>query len=576
MGRQYILSIRTGVRAGLLSALLACTLNGATAATPGHGLVIRLAPQVVDGRVDAVAVTETFDVAPLPAGALLLSLPIVSAAVPGVLRDPATLHARDDAGPLALEQVDDPVDPSQMQQDRHWRTRRPTAGKVTVEYLARPRVITADTRPAALKDMRTEGQGIHGSTKTLFAIPATGWPRKVRIEWDLSAMAPGSRAVTSFGEGDVDKVLDAETLSFGYFMAGPWRKFAPDGADGFSLYYLTAPDFDLEARVREATATYDYANKLFGTRSTPMRAFMRTTERFQGGGTGGYDSFMFGTVRGKPFSADHLRYLLAHESLHHWILTLPGGKGVWFTEGATDYLATILPYRLQQVSPTQIVSKISKWTSDYYANPRRTTGDEDAVAAFWTDVNAQVLTYARGALYIALVDARLRKASGGNRRVDDLIRAMVDGIRRGDAGEDMWLSLVTRELGEQGRRDFADMKAGRLLDLPPDLFGPCFRRVAGPVGRFRPGFEVEVAADGRRLAGPVRAGSPAAAAGLAEGAEILDWRKFDEAATQPVAPVSLRVRDGAGERMLRFDPWVSVQDGYTWVVAEKPPAACGL
>jgi predicted metalloprotease with PDZ domain len=542
-----------------------------------HALTIRLVPHVVDGKVDAIDVTEVFDVPPMPAGADLLSLPIVTESVPGVLRDPTSLHARDEAGPLPLEQVDDAADPTQQKQDRHWVLKRPVAGTVTVSYRARPRVVTAATRPAALKDMRVEGSGIHGSTKTLFAIPASGWPRMVRIEWDLSAMAAGSRAVTSFGEGNVDATLDADSLTLGYFMAGPWHKLAPEGDDGFSLYYLTPPDFDINAAIRDAAATYHDATRLFGTRPAPMRAIMRTTERFQGGGTGGRHSFMFGVVKGAPPAPDDIDYLLTHESLHNWIGNLSAGaEGVWFVEGATDYLTALLPFRMGRRSTAQLAAQISKWTTEYYASPRRTMRDDDAAAAFWNDTDAQRLTYSRGPLYIALVDARLRKKSSGRRGAESLLRAMADAIREGHASEALWRSLVVKALGEQGRRDFDDMKAGRLLDLPPDLFGPCLRRVAGPVGRYRSGFRVNVADDGRHLAEAVQAGSPVAMAGLAEGDDILNWRDFAAAPRQADGPATLRIRTAAGERILTFNPWENVQDGFTWVEVKRPPTSCGL
>jgi predicted metalloprotease with PDZ domain len=464
------------------AAVLLTFAAGSASAAAERQLAIRLAPQVIDGQVDAIAVTERFDVAPLPAGARLLSLPMITESVPGVLRDPSTLVAHDAAGVLPLTQIDDPVDPTQMKQDHHWHIRRATAGMITVSYLARPRVITADTKPAALVDMRTEGAGIYGSTKVLFAAPDTGWPRQVHIDWDLSAMAPGSRAVSSFGEGTIATTLDAETLGLAYFMAGPWQKLPADGADGFIVYYLTPPAFDLSAAAQDVSASYRYATSLFGTELQPFRALMRTTERFQGGGGGGRNSFMFGTVKGAPRKPEEVNKLLTHEAMHNWIGSLQSGPdGLWFVEGATEYYATLLPYRIGQRTLAEVAAQIDAWTTKYYANPRRTMAEDAAAAAFWTDSDAQLLPYSRGPLYIALVDARLRAASGGTQRVDALIRSMVEALRRGHASEALWLSLVTQALGEQGKRDFDDLKAGRLLDLPADLFGPCFQRVAGPL-----------------------------------------------------------------------------------------------
>lgn len=563
---------------GIAGAVLAMhAVAGAAPLPPERKLSIHLAPKVVGERVEAIEVTETFDVDALPKGAKLLSLPILTEAVPGVLRDPATLVASDARGPLPLERSDDPVDPAGVTQDHHWRTQRPTSGTITVTYLAHPRVVTAATKPGALKDMRSEGAGIHGSTKVLFAVPATGWPRQVHIEWDLSAMAPGSRAVTSFGEGRSVATLDAHTLSLGYFMAGPWQKLPANATDGFLVYYLTEPDFDLAAAARNAAISYRYATDFFGTELQPFRGLMRTTDRFQGGGTGGRDSFMFGTVRGAPQDPDALNYLLIHEALHSWIGALSKGpEGLWFVEGATNYYTAVLPFRAGQRTVAQVAAQIDGWTANYYANPRRTMGDDAAAAAFWSDTDAQILPYNRGALYIAQVDARLRAASAGRRRVDGLVRAMTQAVRRGDASEEVWLSLVTDALGERGKRDFEDMKAGRMLDLPADLFGPCFRRVSGPVGRYRPGFQIAANADGRYIVGPVGAGSAAATAGLVQGDEVLNWKAVGETAKRPGVPLTLKLKAGGGERELEFDPWVGLQDGFRWVEAIPRPKACML
>lgn len=460
-----------------------------TEATPTERrLLIKLTPQVANGRVTAIAVSETFDVGSVQAGNRLLSLPLVAESVPGVLDDPNSLKARDAAGVLPLTVVDDPPDPTFARQDRHWHVQRATTGAITVSYRASPRVITPETRPAALLDMRTEGAGVYGSTRVLLALPESGWPRSVHVDWDLSAMAPGSRAVTSLGEGSTVDTVDAQVLLTSYFMAGPWEKLPAAASDGFMVYYLTPPDFDLASATRNAAATYRYASAFFGTLPRPFRALMRTTDRFQGGGEGGTSTFIFGTVKGSPRKPDDLDHLLTHEALHNWITNMPKGPdALWFVEGATDYYATMLPYRMGHASLDQVATLIRGWTTDYYGNPRRTMPESEATAAFWTDISAQKMLYARGPLYIALVDARLRAASGGRQRVDSLVRVMADAMRNGTASENLWLSLVTRALGEQGRRDFADLQAGRMLDLPEDLFGTCFRRVAGPVRRAAPG-----------------------------------------------------------------------------------------
>ena len=440
-------------------------------------------------------------------------------------------------------------------------------------------MITSDTRPAALIDVRTEGAGVYGSTNMLLAAPDAGWPRTVRIGWALDAMAPGSRAATSFGDGTTVTLLDRNAFGQGYFMAGPWQRLPPAGGDGFMVYYLTPPAFDLAGAAADVAHTYRYATRFFGTPLVPFRAFMRTTERFQGGGGGGRNSFIFGTVRGESRDPDALSQLLAHEAIHNWIGDFGGThEGQWLTEGATNYYAAILPYRAGHETLAEVQRRIGEWTTDYYGNIRRTMPDDAAAAAFWTDSDAQLLPYSRGALYVAMVDARMRAASGGRRRVDELIRPMVTAIRNGTASEAMWQTLVTKALGARGRDEFLAMKAGRMLDLPDDLFGPCFRREARQFRRYVPGFSMKTGADGRAVVGNVQPGSSAARIGLKPDDVILNKADLDAAKAMPGTIVTLQVLSGDASRALRFDPWGPAQAGYQWILRQPTadPEACAI
>jgi hypothetical protein len=557
--------------------LVAVSASAASPRPVQQSLSIALRPIVLDQRVQAIEVRETFSVAAPSSPGDLFSLPIVTDGVSGVLDDPATLSASDQAGPLALNWHDDPIDPTASRQYRHWRPRRAIIGTVTISYRATPRIITAETKPAALFDMRIEELGVHGSTKILLALPELGWPRRTMFQWHLDAMARGSRAVSSFGEGDTSNLLDRKQLDNAYFMAGPWERYAPGGENGFIVYHLSTPDFDLVGPTKDVGPTYRYANTLFGTKPTAFRVLMRMTDRQQGGGTGGYRSFFFGTVRGSPRSPAGMQYLFTHEMLHRWFGNLSSGpEGLWFVEGATNYYTAILPYRLRNRSLAEVGRQIGKWTTDYYANPKRELSEAAATAEFWTDTDAQLLPYSRGALYIALVDARLRAASGGRRRVDELARRMTTAIEQGNGTEALWLSLVTRALGEVGRRDFADLKAGRMLDLPADLFGPCFRRETGPARRFSPGLQVRTSPDGKHVVQAVSENSPALEAGLMKGDEILDWKALDPEMVGPGATITLHVRRGANLLLTRLSPWTGDLTGFSWHPIASSGQRCGL
>jgi hypothetical protein len=401
------------------SLALASLLAPVHAERPGMPLVIWLTPRMSDGAVRTVDVRLTIPVPNVAAGEPLLTMPIVAVMAPGALADPARLVAADEAGPLPMETEEDPADPSQFEQNRRWLPRRATVGDVVVRYAATPRTVTPETRPGPLYDMRTEGPGFHGSGRVMLALPVEGWPRPVRIDWDLSEMPTGSRAATSLGEGRVEALLDQRELGSTFFMAGPLHSLPADGSGNFVAYWITPPAFDLAAALAWTEQAYLYGARFFG-REAPFRIFMRTTERFQGGGSGGHHSFMFGTVAGEARDPEGLRGLLGHEALHSFV----GGSGTgsqWYSEGANTYYTAILPYRAGLVSLDSVRETFNDLARAYYTNPRSNLANDEVTRLFFSDPDAQVVPYQRGPLYFALVDARLRAASGGQRRVDALV-----------------------------------------------------------------------------------------------------------------------------------------------------------
>ncbi|WP_129793812.1 hypothetical protein [Sphingosinicella sp. CPCC 101087] len=557
---------------GLLA--LASLLAPARAAPSGTPLVVTLTPRMSNGVVRRVDVRLTIPAPEARAGEPLLTLPIVAVMAPGALLDPAGLVAADEAGPLPMETEEDPIDPSQFEQNRRWLPRRATVGEVVVRYAATPRAVTPETRPGPLYDMRTEGAGFHGSGRVMLALPVDGWPRPVRIDWDLSEMPTGSRAATSLGEGRVEALLDQRELGSTFFMAGPLHSLPADGSGNFVAYWITPPPFDLAAALAWTEQAYLYGARFFG-REAPFRIFMRTTERFQGGGSGGHHSFMFGTVAGEARDPEGLRGLLAHEALHSFV----GGSGTgsqWYSEGANTYYTAILPHRAGLASLDSVEEEFNDLARAYYTNPRSHLPNDEVTRLFFSDSDAQVVPYQRGPLYFALVDARLRAASGGQRRLDDLIRRFI--ARPADADlVGHWRSLVGEALGEAGMAEFDAMMAGRPLDLPSDLLGPCFRSERRLLSRFMSGFRPHRDAGGVMRATRLAADSAAAAAGLREGDAILNPDAL-EVAEEAGQGTMLRLDiDRGGERLtIGYSPWSSPVPGLQWVRTDVPESACNL
>ena len=562
--------------AWLMVAAAMCAVSGEADARddarPG-ALHILLAPRVDQGRVREVEIQLTLETPAADDGDVLLEMPLLHAMAPSALQDASALSARDAAGPLALRVEHDPPDPSGFRQDRRWRAARATQGDVVVRYAATPREITPQTPPGPLYDMRREREGFHGAGSIIIALPPEGWPRQVRIDWDLSRMTPGARGVSSLGEGPVRATLPRRSVDTSFFMAGPLSSLPADGAGAFVGYWLTTPAFDLKRALGRIEEAYREFARFFGDEAAPFKVFMRTTSRFAGGGTGGYSSFMFGHVEHQQRDESEVLGLLTHETLHNWLNSLGGESNHWWSEGSTTYYTQILSYRAGLTTLDQFLDGMNALAEGYSTNPRSELPNDDVTHLFFSDQDAQLVPYQRGPLYFAQLDARIRTASGGTRRVDDLVVAMLEARRSGgDYSLQGWRDLLNGALGEAGVANFEAMTAGRPLDLPENLLGPCFEREARFHRRFQPGFRV--GQDGR-----VTGLSPDAAgakAGLRAGDRLPHPQalKALEAAGPGVAMLELVRGDEA--ITVTIEPWGDARPGYRWMRNDTPEARCNI
>lgn len=564
------------------TALIALTglLIGAASPASQNALDIQLTPRSNAGVVAAIDVEETLHQPSTPAGGVLLRMPIIATMAPGALQNPKSLTARDDSGALPLTIVDNPPDPSNFQQDRRWLASRATRGAVVVHYSATPRAITPTTRPGPLVDVRTEGAGVYGAMITLLALPENAWPRPVSLHWNLKSLPEGSRVGTSLGEGDQTALLRRDQLTASFFMAGPLHSIPQDGQGNFVVYWITPPAWDLAGAAEWTHKAYDYFARFWDYPGHAFRVFMRTTQRFQGGGGGGYNSFIFGNVAGDKRDPVEARELMAHETSHNFVGHTTGDTtagGQWYSEGADVYYTNVLTYRAGLMPLGRFAENMNTLVAEYYENPLSHLSNEEVTRQFFSSHDAEVVSYQRGPLYFALVDARLRAASGDKQRVDDLVRPMVRASHAGQgATPELWSSLVHKALGEAGVEEFEAMLSGKPLDPPPDLLGPCFQREAATYRQYRPGFNARLGNGGITLVSSLQPDSPAATAGIREGDELLDPPPAPTDQTITQQPLTLHLRRNGQILTISFAAWGPPVEGWRYVRTNVPESACHI
>ena len=553
-------------------AALLTALSGHALAADGD-IKIELSPRLSDGAMGDVGVRLLIENPSVKAGEVLVEMPLHRVMAPSALTDSTAISARDARGPLALTADIDPEDPSGFNQGRRWTIDRQSVGDVEITYVATPREITPTTRPGPLYDMRAEGAGFHGSGGIMLALPPEGWPRQVQFDWNLADMGEGARGVSSLGFGNISVKATNDEITGSFFMAGPVQSQPESGEGEFVGYWLTPPVFDLSGALQKIETAYGQFSDFFGTETAPFKVFMRTTERFAGGGSGGHNSFIFGTVAGEQRQDDEVMGLLVHETLHNWLSGLGEATSQWWSEGTTSYYTEVMSQRVGITTVEQFGENMNALAKSYYLNPRSNLSSAEVTQLFFSDGDAQLVPYQRGPLYFAQLDALIRARSNGARRVDDLVRPLLMARQNGgEYSQKGWEALLEAELGEEGRANFNAMMNGERLDLQANLLGICFDRQPVTMRRFYTGLRTEF--DGR--ISRVIENTPAYAAGLLAGDRLVDADALKNLEEAGYAPAELLVvRDGVQMRFV-FDPWGEEREGYQWVRNSIPDTQCGI
>jgi predicted metalloprotease with PDZ domain len=549
----------------LVFALAAAAATAAAAAAqPPPQMEVRLAPAVTH-----VDVTLKIPAADAAAGAPLLTLPIVIANTDTVATTLKDLRVTDEAGAVALTVQDDPP---AIAYARRWLATRPVKGDLVVRYRA-----PVDNTPPARGSgppyaLRSEGGGVSGVGNTFILLPAGQRSYRVVLRWDLSALGRGASAMSSHGEGDVDLGPGpAARLHSTVFMAGPMRRYPqPVEPTGFSAAWLGDPPFDPRPLMGWADRLHGWMSGFFqDPAQPPYRVVLRYNPINAGGGAAMTNSFLltWGETARDP---ERLKGTLAHEMIHTW--TSAGSLGQWYGEGIAVHYQALLPLRAGLMAPADFLADINDTARRYYANPLNDTPDKEIAPRFWEDTRIRVLPYDRGAMYFAVLDGRIRRASAGKRSLDDLVREMVRRRRAGEAAsEAAWLELVAGELGASGRKLHADMLAGVLMLPEPGDFGPCFTRTTARVRRFELGFDPKsLVGDVKTIRG-LRPGSEAAMAGLRDGDVVTYAVALDSLQGDPSRTLTLRVTREGRTFPLTYLPRGEAVEVWQWARAPGVP-----
>jgi predicted metalloprotease with PDZ domain len=476
-----------------------------------------------DGQVDAVVVDEAIPMPATPADTTVLAMPHVSSNVPTIAASVGELEARDDQGALQLRYRDQGEGADRQ---RQWYATRQVAGTLRFSYRAAMTQALAARGAAPPTELRSEERAFSGAGVTFLLHPPAG-KHDIALHWDLDALGPQARALSSLQDGNAEGV-SMDALDSSYFMAGHIGLYpqAPDTSGFFSAWQGTPP-FDAAKLLAWTRDLRRHYQAFFATPATPYGVFLRRNKVNPGGGMGMHHSFIvtYDDTRGND--PQQLELTLAHEMFHTFQPRLgadyDGGGGLaasWFNEGMAVFYQARLPLRYGMIDADAFLKDLNYTAARYYTNLLGNTPNREVPAGFWKDTRIRTLPYDRGFLYFVTVDDAMRKASGGQRSLDDLMLEMLARQRQGRIEQADWEAVLRAHLGEDAVRQLHAMLDGAAPLPASDAFGPCFERLSRPLRRYELGFAPEVLTESPRVVRGLVPGSAAARAGVRNGDQI--------------------------------------------------------
>lgn len=384
------------------------------------------------------------------------------------------LSIEDDLGEIPYELKEAPTE-YDMADYLGFYFNRSIEGTLKWSYRLFPRILPEGYRSSPYYDFRNEPFGLNGSGMFSFILPKSSESFHVKLHWDLSAMPDNARGIWSYGEGDVEKDLSSFELRFTLFNTGIMNSYEQGE---FGVFWFGEPNFEIRPASERLYQVFLYMKDFFHDDDPSFRVFLRRDPfKISGGGSACPRAFISGYSDYGGMNADHWYCVLTHEMTHNWpyMDDRIAGEGTWYTEGATEYYCTMLPYRAGIADSKYTLDRINEKAKErYYDNIYRETSNMDIPKIQWKDRRAQTVPYGRGFIYLGNVDAQLRRLGKGS--LDD-IAIKYTMCKKNPLPESVWIDFIQKRLGKKGLQDFEDMKAGKLLTPDPDIFGSEFRTI---------------------------------------------------------------------------------------------------
>ena len=267
-------------------------------------------------------------------------------------------------------------------------------------------------------------------------VPAPGWMRSI------TALDPGARP-HSYCAPDYDTLVDSPIL-----IGNPdLHEFAVDGVPHALANVGDMTFFDTPRAVKDLEAIVRAHKDFWGSLPYSRYVFMNLITEGGGGLEHARSSVLMTSRWATRTRKAYLRWLelASHELFHAWnvkrLRPIELGPfdyerevftpSLWMVEGITDYYGDVLVLRAGRSSAQEFLDSLSDKIEELQTTPGRavrsmTQASMDAWIKLYrpdeNTPNTAISYYTKGAVVAFLLDAKIRRATGGRRSLDEVMR----------------------------------------------------------------------------------------------------------------------------------------------------------
>ena len=225
----------------------------------------------------------------------------------------------------------------------------------------------------------------------------------------------------------------------------------------------------------------------------------------------------------------------------------------------------ILPYKFGLYTEHDLLEIANLRATGYYTSPVMHLNNTQAAKSAWTDLHAGRVFYYRGCIYFIKLNHQIVQKSGGKRSLDNLVFPILQARNeRKYYGVKLWTSLLEKELGEKGIKEYESMLDGTLIVPAANALHPNLSLIRQDAEPYDLGYDQASIND--RVVSGLDPNSRAAQAGVRDGDEILSsfsiWDTTDEIDKE----IAMRVRRDGEEFVIRYPPREFRKvEAYKWI-----------